>query len=322
MTNSPLDDAKSVLQIEGESIINAIQNLTADFTGAVSAIITAKGRTIVTGVGKSANIATKIVATLNSTGTPAMFLHAGDAKHGDLGMVTEHDVILCLSKSGETSEIKELLPLFKQRKVNVIAITGNPNSTLGKFANFVLNAHVNKEACPNNLAPTASAVVQLALGDALAMALQNKRGFSNDDFAQHHPGGSLGKNLTLLIDRFIGDIKPMTTPEANVSDVIPVITSSRLGATAVIDASGALAGIITDGDVRRMLEQDVDIKKLSAKDIMSANPLTVQLGSKAKEVLKTLNRNKISQIIVLDGSQYVGIAHLHDLIKEGLLDSH
>jgi arabinose-5-phosphate isomerase len=272
----------------------------------------------VTGIGKSANIATKIVATLNSTGTPAIFMHAADAIHGDLGIIQENDVVVCISKSGNTPEIKVLLPLIKNYGNKIIAITGNPKSFLGTNANFMLNSFVEKEADPNNLAPTTSTTAQLVMGDALAICLLKLNNFSSKDFAKYHPGGALGKKLYLRVSDLIGKNEmPQVAPTTPIKDVIIEISKKRLGTTAVVE-NKKIVGIITDGDLRRMLTNSTDISNLVAENIMGKNPKTINVDAMAIEALETMENNKISQILVEDNSVYVGVVHLHDLIKEGI----
>jgi len=292
--------------------------LDEDFENAVNFIHHSKGRVIVTGIGKSANIATKIVATLNSTGTPAIFMHAADAIHGDLGIIQENDVVVCISKSGNTPEIKVLLPLIKNYGNKIIAITGNPESFLATNADFMLNSFVEKEADPNNLAPTSSTTAQLVMGDALAICLLKLNNFSSKDFAKYHPGGALGKKLYLRVSDLIGKNEmPQVSPTTPIKDVIIEISKKRLGTTAVVE-NNKIVGIITDGDLRRMLTNSPDISNLVAKNIMGKNPKTINVDAMAIEALETMENNKISQILVEDKSVYIGVVHLHDLIKEGI----
>lgn len=305
--------------MESGAIANLAKLLDENFEKAVNFILNSNGRVIVTGIGKSANIATKIVATFNSTGTPAIFMHAADAIHGDLGNVQENDVVICISKSGNTPEIKVLVPLIKNYGNKIIAITGNIDSFLGKNADFPLNTFVEKEACPNNLAPTTSTTAQLVMGDALAVCLQDLRGFTKKDFAKYHPGGALGKRLYLRVSDLI---KNNQIPKVNASDsiakVIIEISERRLGVTAVLE-NEKIVGIITDGDLRRMLSKTTDINHFTAKDIMGKNPKTVQENAMAIEALEKLESNNITQILVVDAQEkYIGIVHLHDLIKEGI----
>jgi arabinose-5-phosphate isomerase len=317
--NPILQTAKETILLESEAIANLAKLLDENFEKAVNFILNSNGRVIVTGIGKSANIATKMVATFNSTGTPAIFMHAADAIHGDLGNVQENDVVICLSKSGNTPEIKVLVPLIKNYGNKIIAITGNIDSFLGKNADFPLNTFVEKEACPNNLAPTTSTTAQLVMGDALAVCLQDLRGFTKKDFAKYHPGGALGKRLYLRVSDLI---KNNQIPKVNTSDsitkVIVEISERRLGVTAVLEHE-KIVGIITDGDLRRMLSKTTDINHFTAKDIMGKNPKTVQENAMAIEALEKLESNNITQILVVDAQEkYIGVVHLHDLIKEGI----
>lgn len=322
-----MEDLKNITAIAKETILtesNAIANLTnlinSDFENAVKFILNSKGRVVVTGIGKSANIATKIVATLNSTGTPAIFMHAADAIHGDLGIIQQDDVVICISKSGNTPEIKVLVPLIKNSDNKIIAITGNADSFLGTNADFTLNTFVEKEACPNNLAPTTSTTAQLVMGDALAVCLLKMKGFTSNDFAKYHPGGALGKRLYLRVSDLIKNNEaPKVSSTASVTKVIVEISEKRLGVTAVLDDTNSLVGIITDGDIRRMLSKTADLNSLTAEDIMGQNPKTISQDAMAVEALDTLENNNISQILVTDSeNQYVGVVHLHDLIKEGI----
>jgi arabinose-5-phosphate isomerase len=317
--NPILQTAKETILLESKAIANLAKLLDENFEKAVNFILNSNGRVIVTGIGKSANIATKIVATFNSTGTPAIFMHAADAIHGDLGNVQKNDIVICLSKSGNTPEIKVLVPLIKNYGNKIIAITGNVDSFLGKNADFPLNTFVEKEACPNNLAPTTSTTAQLVMGDALAICLQDLRGFTKKDFAKYHPGGALGKRLYLRVSDLI---KNNQVPKVNASDsvvkVIVEISERRLGVTAVLE-NEKIVGIITDGDLRRMLSKTTDINHFTAKDIMGKNPKTVQENAMAIAALEKLENNNITQILVVDAQEkYIGVVHLHDLIKEGI----
>ncbi|MGG8494861.1 KpsF/GutQ family sugar-phosphate isomerase [Tenacibaculum sp. TC6] len=315
-----LSTAKDTILLQSNAVANLINLLDNSFVDAVNFILKSNGRVIVTGIGKSANIATKIVATLNSTGTPAVFMHAADAIHGDLGNVQENDTVICISKSGNTPEIKVLVPLIKNSNNKIVAITGNPDSFLGKNADFVLNSYVEKEACPNNLAPTTSTTTQLVLGDALAVCLLELRGFTSSDFAKYHPGGALGKRLYLRVSDLIKNNElPKVSPTDPITTVIIEISEKRLGVTAVIDDSNKIIGIITDGDIRRMLSKTTQIDTLTATDIMSKNPKSIHVDAMAVEALDTLENNSITQILVTnDAKEYVGVVHLHDLIKEGI----
>jgi len=310
--------AKDVIAIESDAILHLADNITADFENSVKQIIAAKGRLIITGIGKSANIASKMVATFNSTGTPAIFMHAADAIHGDLGIIQTDDIVLCISKSGNTPEIKVLITLIKNYGNKIIAITGNKNSYLGEHADFFLNSYVEKEACPNNLAPTTSTTAQLVLGDALAVALLKLRDFSSVDFAKYHPGGALGKKLYLRVSDIIKKEKPVVKLNDSIKNVIIEISTKRLGTTAVVD-NDALVGVITDGDLRRMLEKYSNIETVLAKDIMSENPKTVSKDTLAINALNTMEENNITQLLVVDDNKYIGVVHLHDLLKEGII---
>ncbi len=314
-----LSTAKKTILSEASSIKNLANLLNEDFKNAVKTIIASNGRVIVTGIGKSANIATKIVATLNSTGTPAVFMHAADAIHGDLGNILEDDVVICISKSGNTPEIKVLVPLIKNYGNQIIAITGNTDSYLANHANFVLNSYVEKEACPNNLAPTSSTTAQLVMGDALAVCLLELNDFTSRDFAKYHPGGALGKKLYLRVGELAtNNEKPMVKLDTPVKDVIIEISKKRLGTTAVVE-NDAIVGIITDGDIRRMLEKDLNFSSLMAKDIMSKNPISVSEDTMAVKALDMMQEKDITQILVTKNNTYFGIVHFHDLIKEGII---
>jgi arabinose-5-phosphate isomerase len=318
-SSSILQTAKETILLESVAIAHLASLLDANFENAVNFILNSNGRVIVTGIGKSANIATKIVATFNSTGTPAIFMHAADAIHGDLGNVQENDVVICLSKSGNTPEIKVLVPLIKNYGNKIIAITGNIHSFLGKNADFPLNTFVEKEACPNNLAPTSSTTAQLVMGDALAVCLQDLRGFSSKDFAKYHPGGALGKKLYLRVsDLTKNNQVPQVQLESSIAEVIVEISEKRLGVTAVLKNT-KLVGIITDGDIRRMLSKTSEIKNITAQDIMGTNPKTISQNAMAIEALEKLESDSITQILVVDATHtYIGVVHLHDLIKEGI----
>jgi len=311
--------AQQTLEIEAKSIANLINYINDDFVNAIELILQSKGRLVITGIGKSANICQKIVATLNSTGTPSIFMHAADAIHGDLGNILKDDVVICISKSGDTPEIKSLIPLVKNFGNPIIAITGNIDSFLGKQANYVLNTYVEKEACPNNLAPTSSTTAQLAMGDALAVCLLESRGFDSTDFAKYHPGGALGKKLYLKVsDIYPNNEKPEVSPSESLQKVIFEISSKRLGVTAVTE-NGQLIGIVTDGDLRRMLEKTTDYNSLSAKDIMTASPKTIAPTIMAVAALEMMQNNNITQLIVAENNIYLGVIHLHDLLKEGIV---
>jgi arabinose-5-phosphate isomerase len=311
--------ALNTIALEVEAINHVRQSVNSDFAGVVNLILQTKGRVIVTGIGKSAIIGNKIVSTLNSTGTPAVFMHAADAIHGDLGIIQENDIVICLSKSGETPEIKVLVPLLRQRGNRLVAVVGNVDSYLAKSSDYVLDASVSKEACPNNLAPTSSSTVQLVLGDALAVALLECKGFTAEDFAKLHPGGALGKKLYLRVsDLYVLNEKPEVTMDSDIRTVIMVISSCRLGATAVLD-KGELKGIITDGDLRRMLEKNIDLTSLRASDIMTSNPKSIEDSTLVVKALELMRENNITQLPVTRDGQYVGVIHLHDILKEGIL---
>jgi arabinose-5-phosphate isomerase len=311
--------AKRTIEIERNAIGHLAELLTTDFPDAANCIIASKGRVIISGIGKSAIIASKIVATLNSTGTPAIFMHAGDAIHGDLGTIQDNDVVICISKSGSTPEIKMLIPLIKRGNNKLIAMTGNLDSFLAKQADYVLNTYVEKEACPNGLAPTTSTTAQLVIGDALAIVLLNLKGFSSTDFAKYHPGGSLGKRLYLRVaDIAKNNQIPRVETDTDIKKVIVEISKKMLGVTAVLKDE-KIVGIITDGDIRRMLNKHDNIKGLSAKDIMTANPQTVEMDTLALKALELMQKKGISQLLAMDKGQYKGVIHLHNLINEGIL---
>lgn len=311
--------AKTTLNIEADSVRNLQNFINDDFVNSVKLIYGSKGRVVVTGIGKSAIIAQKIVATMNSTGTPAIFMHAADAIHGDLGTIQQEDVVICISKSGNTPEIKVLVPLLKTGGNKLIALVGNVDSYLAKEADYVLNSTVEKEACPNNLAPTSSTTAQLAMGDALAVCLLDCKDFTSSDFAKYHPGGALGKKLYLKV----GDVasqnqKPLIKSDDSIKAVIIEISSKRLGATAVVD-DGELVGVITDGDVRRMLEKTDNISNLKAFDIMNSTPKNIEADELAVNAMQLLEQYNISQLIVTENGKYYGFIHLHDLLKEGII---
>ncbi|MEY4927465.1 MAG: hypothetical protein RI894_1901 [Bacteroidota bacterium] len=312
--------ALQTLNVEIAALHALCEAIDADFEQFTQAIFNTTGRLVITGIGKSAIVAQKIVATLNSTGTPALFLHAADAIHGDLGMVQANDLVLCLSKSGDTPEIKVLAPLIKAMGNPLAAMVSNRQSYLAKQADFVLHTPIAHEADPNNLAPTASTTSQMALGDALAVALLTLRGFQAADFARYHPGGALGKQLYLRVcDLTVLHERPMVLPTASISEVISEMTSKRLGATAVITEKGELMGIITDGDLRRMMVNVININSISAYNIMNSTPKTIENSELAIRALELLRKHSISQLIALENSQYKGIVHLHDLVREGLI---
>lgn len=314
-----LSFAKETISIETEAIAHLKELLTDEFATAVEEIYKNKGRVIVTGIGKSAIIAQKIVATFNSTGTPAIFMHAADAIHGDLGNIQKDDIVICISKSGNSPEIKVLVPFIKGFKNKIIAITGNLSSFLAEQADFVLNTTIEQEACPNNLAPTTSTTAQMVIGDALAICLVRWRGFSSKDFAKFHPGGALGKRLYLRIrDITAQNKKPEVHPDTPISKVIMEISEKMLGATAVIDQK-EIVGIITDGDIRRMLAQKRDFRDLKARDIMGKAPKTIHFDALAVDAIEILENNEITQVIAQEDGKYKGIVHIHNLIKEGLI---
>ncbi|HPE43026.1 MAG TPA: KpsF/GutQ family sugar-phosphate isomerase [Bacteroidales bacterium] len=318
-THEIVQIAKRVISHEREAIGQLIEGINEDFAKAVSLIFNSKGNVVVTGIGKSANIAQKIVATFNSTGTNAVFMHAADAIHGDLGIIRNEDVILALSKSGETPEIKVLVPLIKSRGNKLIAVVSNADSYLALQADFVLDTFVKTEACPNNLAPTSSTTAQLVMGDALAVALLECRGFTAEDFARFHPGGALGKKLYLRVeDLYVRNEKPAVKPDAELRDVIVEISAKRLGAAAVVE-NGLLLGIITDGDLRRMLMKTTQISGLKAVDVMTANPKAIDHQSLVVDALQIMRNNNITQLPVLKDGNYVGVIHLHDILHEGIL---
>lgn len=321
-----MKSTKEIIQIGLDTIeaeLNAIQDLKSqmndDFAKAVELIVKSDGRVVVTGIGKSANIASKIVATFNSTGTPSIFMHAADAIHGDLGIIQKDDVILCISNSGNTPEIKVLVPLIKLRGNKIIAFTGNLKSFLAEKADFIINTSVHKEACPNNLAPTSSTTAQLVMGDALAIALVECRDFTTEDFGKYHPGGAIGKKIYLRVsDLFTVNATPKVNKNDDIKSTIMEISSKRLGATAVMD-NGELIGIVTDGDLRRMLEKNQDIGRFVAKDIMTPNPRTIDKNTHVADALSIMRKNNITQLLVVDGTKYAGVIHLHDILREGIL---
>ena len=311
---------KEVIITESEAIRKLADYVNDEFSDVVDLIYRSRGRVIITGIGKSANIGNKIVATLNSTGTPSVFMHAADAIHGDLGNVQENDVVVCISKSGNTPEIKVLVPLVHNMGNKIVSITGNLDSYLGKQSDFRLNATVEKEACPNNLAPTSSTTAQLVIGDALAVALIEKRGFGSEDFAKYHPGGALGKKLYLrVIDLVSNNTKPIVRKNTIVKDVIIEISKSRLGVTAVLDDNNVVVGIVTDGDLRRMLENNDNFSTLVAEDIMTKSPKTIGENTLAARALQVMESFDITQLLVVEKDEYKGVVHLHDIIKEGII---
>ncbi|MEG0467368.1 MAG: KpsF/GutQ family sugar-phosphate isomerase [Mucinivorans sp.] len=318
--NSIIDFARSVVTQEQDAIGDMIALIDSDFTRIAKLIFESRGRLIVTGIGKSAIIAQKIVATFNSTGTPAVFLHAADAIHGDLGIVQPHDIVLCISKSGNSPEIKVLAPLIKRMGNTLIGMVGNMDSFLSSVSDYRLNTTVSHEACPNNLAPTTSTTAQLVMGDALGMTLLKMRGFTAEDFSRFHPGGALGKKLyTRVEDIITGENRPRVSPIDHLDKIIIEISSGRLGATAVIDENEQIVGIITDGDLRRMLEGRKDILRVRAEDIMSRMPKTVEAEELAIDAYQQMENNKITGLIVTRNGDYCGIIHLHDILREGVV---
>ena len=309
---------KEVIKLQSDSIKNLVDLIDENFENAIKLILDSKGRVVVTGIGKSAIIANKIVATLNSTGTPAIFMHAADAIHGDLGIIKKDDVIICISKSGNTPEIKDLVPFLNMNNNPLISITGDVNSFLAKNSAVVLSSYVDIEVCPNNLAPTNSTTAQLVIGDALAVTLVKIKGFTSNDFAKFHPGGSLGKKLFLKVKDIVDtDLKPMVTENDNIKDVIIEISNKMLGITPVL-SKNSIVGVITDGDLRRTLLNNQEISDLVASDIMSINPQIIDFEIKAVDALKIMKNNKISQLIVTKENKYYGVLHIQNIIKEGI----
>ncbi|ALM07544.1 D-arabinose 5-phosphate isomerase [Sediminicola sp. YIK13] len=318
-TTAILNIAKKTIETEAEAIHHLGSLLTEEFAQTVDLIYQSKGRVVISGIGKSALIASKIVATLNSTGTPSIFMHAADAIHGDLGTIQDDDVVICISKSGNTPEIKMLVPLIKSGNNKLIGMTGNMDSFLANHADFRLNTFVEKEACPNNLAPTTSTTAQLVIGDALAICLLELRGFSSKDFAKYHPGGALGKRLYLRVsDIANNNMKPAVNVDSDVRKVIVEISEKMLGVTAVLE-NGKVVGIVTDGDIRRMLNKFDNITGLTAKDIMTATPKTIETDVLAINALELMQEKGISQLLAMSGENYMGVVHLHNLINEGIL---
>ena len=314
-----IQTAKQTIAVEAAAIANLGQFITTDFEKVVTIINNCKGRLVVSGIGKSAIVAKKMVATFNSTGTPALFMHAGDAIHGDLGMIQPGDMVLLVSKSGESPEIKAIVPLIKNFKNTLIGMVGNTSSYLANQSNFIINTTIDKEACPNNLAPTTSTTAQMVMGDALAICLMELKGFKDSDFAKYHPGGNLGKRLYLRVaDLIANNPSPKVLPTATLKEVIIEITAKRLGVTAVIDDTNKIIGIVTDGDLRRMLEHSNNIEHITALDILSKNPKTIAPNTMAVTALDIFALHDISQLLVAENGNYLGILHLHDLIKEGI----
>lgn len=320
MNSSIRQTALHTIALEAQSVAGLSAFIDDTFSKAVETIHQSKGRLVLSGIGKSAIVAQKIVSTLNSTGTPSLFMHAADAIHGDLGMVQRDDIVMIISKSGESAEIKVLVPLVKNFGNTLMAMVGNTGSYLAQKSDFILNTSVSQEACPNNLAPTSSTTAQMVMGDVLAVCLMHLKGFSGDDFAKFHPGGNLGKRLYLRVDDlYTSNGRPMVSPDATLKEVIVEITEKRMGVTAVIDSKGELAGIITDGDLRRMLERTEDIRTVTAKDILSPSPKTAAPSLLAVVALDILRENDISQLIVAENGKYLGILHIHDLVREGIV---
>ena len=317
--NKILDFARETIETELYSLGKLTNFLDKDFALSVQTILESGGRVVVTGIGESAIIAQKIVATMNSTGTPSLFMHAADAIHGDLGMIQPKDVIICISKSGNTPEIKVLVPLLKREGNPLIAITANRESFLAIQANYVLYAYTQKEACPNNLAPTTSTTAQLVMGDALSVALMRMKSFGSEDFAKYHPGGALGKRLYLTVGETIARNQvPSVAPDTDIRQVIVEISQKMLGVTAVLEGD-TIVGVITDGDIRRMLSRYEDIKGLKAKDIMSSHPKTIEASVLAVDALDFMQNHKITQLLVTHSGRYMGVIHLHNLIQEGII---
>lgn len=315
-----LELARHTILTEGQAILALADYVDNDFAKTVDLLIHTPGRAVITGIGKSANIAQKIVATLNSTGTPAIFMHAADAIHGDLGIVQPGDVVICISKSGTTPEVKVLVPLIKMLGNTLVAIVSNVDSYLAQQADLVLKATVQQEACPNNLAPTSSTTAQLVIGDALAVTLLKARGFTPEDFGKYHPGGSLGRRLYLRVENVLDPaLRPAVRPEDGIAKVILEISSNRMGATAVLDGEGNLRGIITDGDLRRLLQRTQAVESTRAQDFMTPSPCTVERDELAINAFKSMEDRKINQLIVLHDGQYVGMVHIHDLLREGII---
>ncbi len=320
MTTPIKQIALKTIELESQSISGLAQFINDDFEKAIYSIANTKGRLVISGIGKSAVIAQKIVATLNSTGTPSIFMHAADAIHGDLGIVQQEDVVMIISKSGESPEIKVLVPLIKNFKNILIGMIGNIDSYLAKQSDIILNTTVEQEACPNNLAPTTSTTAQLVMGDAMAVCLMEMKGFNSNDFAKFHPGGTLGKKLYLRVsDLYINNEKPKLSKGRSLKEVIVEISSKRLGATAVVNDDDKLLGIITDGDLRRMLEKNIPLDNIKAADIMTATAKTIGPDELAVDALDRMRKKSITQLVVVENGKYLGFIHLHDLIREGLI---
>lgn len=320
MDSKIINTAKETILAESRSVLGLVNFINDDFENAILQINNCKGRLVISGIGKSAIIAQKIVASLNSTGTPSVFLHAADAIHGDIGMVQQDDIVMIISKSGDSPEIKVLIPLIKNFKNTLIAICGNMESYLAKCADIVLNTTIEEEASPNNLAPTSSTTAQMVMGDAIAVCLMKLKGFGPDDFAKFHPGGALGKKLYLHVgDLSVNNEKPFVRIESLLKDVIVEITKKRLGVTVVLDNNDKISGIITDGDLRRMLERNMYHAGVLAKDIMTTNPKTIESKELAVNALDMMRKNNITQLVVTVNDNYEGIIHLHDLVREGII---
>ena len=312
--------AVSVIDQEAQAVEKLKPYINDEFVEILNLIYNSKGRLVITGIGKSAIIGSKIVATLNSTGTPSIFMHAADAIHGDLGIIQPNDVVICISKSGNTPEIKVLVPLIRRMGNKLIAMVSNVDSYLAQHSDYIIRATVDAEACPNNLAPTSSTTTQLVMGDALAVCLLKMRGFSPEDFAKYHPGGSLGKRLYLRVDDvYDKEVRPVVAPDETIQNTIINISQNRLGATVVLDNNGDLMGIITDGDVRRMVEKGKPLDSLRARDIMSLSPKVIEKGELAVNAFSIMEKNKITSVVVLDEGKYAGLIHIHDVLREGIV---
>jgi arabinose-5-phosphate isomerase len=316
-----IERGRRVVEIEGMAVRKMYDQVDHEFARAVNMILKCKGRVVITGMGKSGIVGKKIVATMNSTGTPAIYLHPSDAVHGDLGMVRSEDIVICISKSGNTEEIVNLLPLLKRIEVPIIAMTGNPHSKIAQHAMIILNIDVDQEACSLDLAPTASTTATLVLGDALAITLLEKRNFTREDFARFHPGGHIGKRLLLKVQEMMvkGDAVPIVQETVSLKDAIIEMTTKRLGATCIVDGNGILTGVITDGDLRRLLGRTLNVNSLTARDVMSKNPKTIGPGTLAATAMQQMEMFSITQLIITDDEQKpIGMVHLHDLVKAGL----
>jgi arabinose-5-phosphate isomerase len=312
--------AKVAIKNQSEAVSNLVNYIDADFEKLITVLYNSKGRIIISGIGKSAIVAQKIVSTLNSTGTPALYMHAADAVHGDLGMVQDYDMVIVISKSGESPEIKVLIPLIKSFGNTIIGMVGNTNSFLALNSNYIINTNIEEEACPINLAPTTSTTTQMVMGDVLAICLMKLKGIQSADFAKYHPGGALGKKLYVTVaDLYANNEKPVVQSNASFKDVIIEISKKRLGATAVVDNENKIIGIITDGDIRRALEKYDDVKTIGALDMVNKNAKTITENKMAVDALAEMRKNNINQLLVVDGNIYLGIIHLHEIIKEGII---